>query len=115
MHVEVQRGGGAIITRNGGSRIVVVPHLSAHGPPGGPIYSAAHPAGVNAMSDVLKISNEGRVRTIRLNRPESMNSLNLELGWGIVAAVEEAAKDDSVWVVALTGEGPVARKTRLTR
>ena len=57
------------------------------------------------MSDVLKISNEGRVRTIRLNRPESMNSLNLELGWGVVAAVEEAAKDDSVWVIALTGEG----------
>lgn len=57
------------------------------------------------MSDVLKITNEGRVRTIRLNRPETMNALNLELGWGIVAAVEEAAKDDSVWVIAITGEG----------
>jgi len=55
------------------------------------------------MSDVLNIRNEGRVRTIVLNRPEKKNALSNELAWGIVAAVEEAARDDSVWVVAITG------------
>ena len=55
------------------------------------------------MSDVLKIRNEGRVRTIVLNRPDKKNALSNELAWGIVAAVEEAARDDSVWVVAITG------------
>ena len=55
------------------------------------------------MSDVLKIRNDGRVRTIVLNRPEKKNALSNELAWGIVAAVEESARDDSVWVIAITG------------
>ena len=57
------------------------------------------------MPNVLNISDAGRVRTIRLNRPEVKNALNDELAWGIVAAVEDAAKDDSVWVIAITGSG----------
>jgi 2-(1,2-epoxy-1,2-dihydrophenyl)acetyl-CoA isomerase len=57
------------------------------------------------MSDVLKIRDDGRVRTIALNRPEKKNALSNELAWGIVAAVEEAARDDAVWVIAITGSG----------
>ena len=56
------------------------------------------------MSDVLIISDNAHVRTIRLNRPEK-NALSDELAWGIVAAVEEAARDDAVWVIAITGTG----------
>lgn len=54
---------------------------------------------------VLEIRNEGHVRTVVLNRPEKKNALSDELAWGIVTAVEEAARDDSVWVVAITGTG----------
>ena len=57
------------------------------------------------MSEILKIHNHGRVRTIALNRPEKKNALSNELAWGIISAVEEAARDDSVWVVAITGTG----------
>ena len=57
------------------------------------------------MSEVLKISDDRRVRTIALNRPEKKNALSNELAWGIVTAVEEAARDDSVWVIAITGSG----------
>jgi enoyl-CoA hydratase/carnithine racemase len=57
------------------------------------------------MSDVVAIENNGHVRTIRLNRPEKKNALSDELAWGIVNAVEEAARDDSVWVIAITGTG----------
>ena len=57
------------------------------------------------MSDVLIISDNAHVRTIRLNRPEKKNALSEELAWGIVAAVEEAARDDAVWVIAITGTG----------
>jgi 2-(1,2-epoxy-1,2-dihydrophenyl)acetyl-CoA isomerase len=57
------------------------------------------------MSDVLRISNEGHVRTISLNRPEKKNALSNELAWGIVMAVEAAAHDDDVWVIAITGSG----------
>ena len=57
------------------------------------------------MSEPLIIRNEGRVRTIVLNRPEKKNALSSELAWGIVTAVEEAARDDEVWVIAITGTG----------
>ncbi len=55
------------------------------------------------MSDVLQISDDGHVRTVRLNRPEKKNALSEELAWGIIAAVEAAARDDDVWVIAITG------------
>jgi 2-(1,2-epoxy-1,2-dihydrophenyl)acetyl-CoA isomerase len=57
------------------------------------------------MSNIIEIQDEGHVRTIRLNRPEKKNALSSELAWGVITAVEEAAKDDNVWVIALTGSG----------
>lgn len=57
------------------------------------------------MNEVLHIRNDDRVRTIILNRPEKKNALSNELAWGILTAVEEASKDDSVWVIAITGTG----------
>ncbi len=57
------------------------------------------------MSDVLQVRDEKRVRTIVLNRPEKKNALSGELAWGIVSAIEEAVRDDSVWVIAITGTG----------
>ena len=55
------------------------------------------------MSNVLQVSDAGHVRTLRLNRPEKKNALSNELAWGIIAAVEEAAIDDNVWVIGITG------------
>ncbi len=55
------------------------------------------------MSNVLEITNAGHVRKFRLNRPEKKNALSDELAWGIISGVEEAAKDDDVWVIAITG------------
>lgn len=52
---------------------------------------------------ICEVSDAGRVRTIRLNRPEKKNALSQELAWAVVTAVEEAAADDDVWVVAITG------------
>lgn len=57
------------------------------------------------MTDLVRIANNGHVRTITLNRAEKKNALSDELAWGVVAAIDEAAKDDSVWVIALTGSG----------
>jgi 2-(1,2-epoxy-1,2-dihydrophenyl)acetyl-CoA isomerase len=54
---------------------------------------------------VLEITDVGRVRTLRLNRPEKKNALSGELAWGIVTAVEEASRNDDVWVIAITGTG----------
>ncbi|MGH2610891.1 MAG: enoyl-CoA hydratase/isomerase family protein [Tepidiformaceae bacterium] len=54
------------------------------------------------MSAVIT-TTDGHVRTIRLNRPEVKNAINDELAWGVLGAIEEAAKDDSVWVICVTG------------
>jgi 2-(1,2-epoxy-1,2-dihydrophenyl)acetyl-CoA isomerase len=57
------------------------------------------------MSEIIKVADKGHVRTITLNRPEKKNALSDALAWGVIAAVEEAAKTDSVWVIAITGSG----------
>ena len=57
------------------------------------------------MSKLVEVSDAGHVRTIRLNRPEKKNALSQHLAWGVIAAIDEAARDDNVWVVALTGSG----------
>lgn len=57
------------------------------------------------MSSVIETSRAGHVLTIRLNRPEKKNALSDELAWAIVTAVEKAAHDDDVWVIAITGSG----------
>ena len=54
---------------------------------------------------VVDVQNHGRVRTIVLNRPEKKNALSTELAWAVITAVEEASRDDDVWVVAITGAG----------
>jgi len=57
------------------------------------------------MPNVVKISDSGHVRTITLNRPEKKNALSDALAWGVVGAIEDAARDDNIWVIAITGSG----------
>lgn len=57
------------------------------------------------MSSLVSVSDNGHVRTIRLNRPEKKNALSQELAWQVVEAVDAAAGEDHVWVVAITGSG----------
>ena len=57
------------------------------------------------MSDVVKVSDVGHVRTITLNRPDKKNAISNALAWGVISAVDEAARIDDVWVVAITGSG----------
>jgi len=57
------------------------------------------------MANLVEVSDVGHVRTITLNRPEKKNALSDALAWGVVEAVEEAARTDSIWVIAITGSG----------
>lgn len=56
-------------------------------------------------TEVLETTTDGHLRVLRLNRPERKNALTGELIGGIIAAVREAAADDDVWAVAITGNG----------
>jgi len=55
------------------------------------------------VTKLVNVVDRGHVRTITLNRPEKKNALSNELAWGVIEAVDAAAKVDNVWVVALTG------------
>ncbi|MGA8045585.1 MAG: enoyl-CoA hydratase-related protein [Dermatophilaceae bacterium] len=51
------------------------------------------------------VETSGAVRTVRLNRPEAMNALNLAAKEALRDALAEAAEDESVRCVVLTGTG----------
>jgi 2-(1,2-epoxy-1,2-dihydrophenyl)acetyl-CoA isomerase len=57
------------------------------------------------MTNLVEVTDQGHVRTIRLNRPEKKNALSQALAWGVVEAVDAAAADDNVWIIAITGSG----------
>ena len=52
---------------------------------------------------VLEVTSSGHVRTLRLNRPEKKNALSEELAWAIITAIEEASRDDEVWIIGIRG------------
>lgn len=57
------------------------------------------------MGEMLVVSDENRVRTLTLNRPQYLNAFNEALYDELAVALRTAAADDSVAVVLLTGAG----------
>ncbi|MFN3702242.1 enoyl-CoA hydratase/isomerase family protein [Thermomonas sp.] len=61
------------------------------------------------MTDtLLLIDTADGVRTLRINRPDKLNALNAATLDALDAAFADAARDDAVRVVVLTGAGPKA-------
>src|SRR5690606_3668022 len=65
---------------------------------------AAHPGGTVTDQPVVVETAHG-VRTIRLNRPDAMNSLDIATKEALRDAVVAAAEDEAVRCVVLTGSG----------
>ena len=57
------------------------------------------------MSDTVLRDVADGVMTLTLNRPEALNSFNVEMKEALLAALKDAARDQSVRVVVLTGAG----------
>ena len=57
------------------------------------------------MSDVLTQELKNGVLTLTMNRPESRNALNEEMGRKLTAALDAAVENPEVRVVVLTGAG----------
>ena len=53
----------------------------------------------------MLVESIGRLRVLRLNRPQRKNALNDELFQAITDGVRDAAHDDDVWALAITGNG----------
>ena len=58
-----------------------------------------------AAAVTLQISDDSRVRTLTLNRPDVLNAFNEELYHATAIALQDAASDPDVAVVLLTGAG----------
>jgi 2-(1,2-epoxy-1,2-dihydrophenyl)acetyl-CoA isomerase len=57
------------------------------------------------MTDTVLVETRDAVRLVTLNRPERYNAMTDELLGGLLAAIEEAAADDAVGAVVVTGSG----------
>ena len=55
--------------------------------------------------ETVRTEDRDRVRTITLNRPEKLNALTDQLANEMIAAIEEADRDDGVNVIVVTGAG----------
>ncbi len=53
----------------------------------------------------IEVSKEGRLLIIKLNRPKQLNALNESLITELNEAIQDAAKDNSVGGILLTGNG----------
>ncbi|XP_026218087.1 enoyl-CoA delta isomerase 2, mitochondrial [Anabas testudineus] len=65
---------------------------------------AAQPAGSETTFKTLLVTTEDNITTIKLNRPDKKNAITTDMYNEIVAALEQAAKDDSV-ITVFTGAG----------
>jgi enoyl-CoA hydratase/carnithine racemase len=57
------------------------------------------------MTQVLTTTDQGRVRTLTISRPEALNSMNNAVFSAIRDELDAAAGDNEVAVVVITGEG----------
>lgn len=53
----------------------------------------------------LKIDRSGQSLVLTLNRPAALNAVTTPMGWAIADALEEAAVDDDIRSVIITGTG----------
>ena len=53
----------------------------------------------------IRIEDDEHIRTITLNRPEKLNSINLKMATELNQAVNNAANDKAVQCLIITGEG----------
>jgi enoyl-CoA hydratase len=57
------------------------------------------------MPTVIVEKPRPRVRVIRLNRPERLNAMSIELCLALRTTLEQLAGDNDCWIVVLTGAG----------
>ena len=57
------------------------------------------------MGNTLIVEKQGSILTIGLNRPESLNALNVEMGDELVSTISKASGDRSIRAVIITGSG----------
>ncbi len=57
------------------------------------------------MALVTKSTSEQGICTVKINRPDKLNAMNTDVARELISTFEDVARDDSIKVVILTGEG----------
>src|SRR5690606_17258872 len=57
------------------------------------------------IMSILLLEDRGHVRVMTLNRPDSINSIDMALYSHLIEALAEADQDDNVRAIVLTGAG----------
>jgi len=60
---------------------------------------------MNAPTEVLRVTDRGRVRVLTLNRPDALNAFNDAMYLAVARALDDASADRGVAAVVVTGEG----------
>ncbi|KAM9333444.1 enoyl-CoA delta isomerase 2 isoform 3-T3 [Pholidichthys leucotaenia] len=71
---------------------------------GSSAHVAAQSAGSGALYETILVTTEDDITTIKLNRPEKKNAITTQMYNELIAALEQAGKDDSV-ITVFTGAG----------
>src|SRR4029453_14376217 len=58
------------------------------------------------MPDVVLLSRDDDIATVRLNRPDRLNALDRAMGEGLAAIMAELAGEEAIRCVILRGAGP---------
>ena len=57
---------------------------------------------------LVNVSKSEGICTIKINRPDKLNAMNMDVANDIIKVFKEIEGDDSVKVVVITGEGDKA-------
>ncbi|TYS15497.1 enoyl-CoA hydratase [Rossellomorea vietnamensis] len=60
---------------------------------------------VNALYETIKLEKSGKIATVILNRPKSLNAMNPQMMRELKNCLKEVEKDDDILVLVLRGEG----------
>ncbi|WP_409253326.1 enoyl-CoA hydratase [Bacillus sp. SCS-153A] len=59
----------------------------------------------NALYETIKLEKDGKVATVTLNRPTSLNAMNTKMMRELLNCFKEIEKEDDILIVVLKGEG----------
>ena len=60
---------------------------------------------INFVTDKVNVKVAGRVATIEMNRPESLNAMDSEMIKGLVCKLKEISESDEIDIVVISGKG----------
>ncbi|GLB58788.1 enoyl-CoA hydratase [Cytobacillus sp. NCCP-133] len=60
---------------------------------------------IDFVTDTVSLEINGRVATVEMNRPESLNALNVEMLKGLLAVMKDVSQINEVDIVILKGKG----------